>query len=85
MLEIVYAKNSEQFFMRKQWSVLVNAENRFYECCKQIQIYSNNAAEFLLLVTTYLSTATMPLNFLFWWFFGLDLKSLYFTMKYLNK
>ena len=66
MLEIVYAENNEQFFMRKQWTVLVNAENRFYD-------------------NLFLSTATMPLNFLFWWFFGLDLKSLYFTMKYLNK
>ena len=72
-------------FMRKQWTVLVNTKNRFYECSKQIQIYSNNATQFMLLVTTYLSTATMPLNFLFWWFFGLDLKSLYFTIKYLNK
>ena len=65
MLEIIYAENSEQFFMRKQWTVLVNVENRFYECSKQIRIYSNNAAQFMLLVTTYLSTATMPLNFLF--------------------
>ena len=72
-------------FMRKQWTVLVNVENRFYECSKQIRIYNHNATQFMLLVTTYLSTVTMPLNFLFWWFFGLDLKSLYFTMKYLNK
>ena len=27
-------------FMRKQWIVLINAENRFYECSKQIRIYS---------------------------------------------
>ena len=40
MLEIVYAENSEQFFMRKQWKVLLNAKNRFYECSKQIRIYS---------------------------------------------
>ena len=26
--------------MRKQWTVLLNAENRFYECSKQIWIYS---------------------------------------------
>ena len=71
--------------MRKQRIVLVNAENRFYKCSKQIQIYGNNASQFMLLVKTYLSTATMPHNFLFWWLFGLDLKSLYFTMKYLNK
>ena len=34
MLEIIYAENSEQIFMRKQWTVLVNVENRFYECSK---------------------------------------------------
>ena len=27
-------------FMRKQWIVLINAKNRFYECSKQIWIYS---------------------------------------------
>ena len=27
-------------FMRKQWIVLLNAKNRFYECSKQIGIYS---------------------------------------------
>ena len=27
-------------FMRKQWIVLINAKNRFYECNKQIWIYS---------------------------------------------
>ena len=42
MLEIGYAENSEQFFMRKQWTVLVNTENRFYECSKQIRIYSKH-------------------------------------------
>ena len=26
--------------MRKQWIVLLNAKNRFYECSKQIGIYS---------------------------------------------
>ena len=29
-------------FMRKQWTVLINAENRFYECSKQIQIYNKH-------------------------------------------
>ena len=24
----------------KQWTILINSENRFYECNKQIQIYS---------------------------------------------
>ena len=42
MLEIIYAENSEQFFMRKQWTVLVNVENRFYECSKQIWIYGKH-------------------------------------------
>ena len=27
-------------FMRKQWTVLINAKNKFYECSKQIWIYS---------------------------------------------
>ena len=26
--------------MRKQWTVLINSKNRFYECNKHIQIYS---------------------------------------------
>ena len=28
--------------MRKQWIVLINAENRFYECSKYIWIYSKH-------------------------------------------
>ena len=28
--------------MRKQWTVLLNAKNRFYECSKQIRIYSKH-------------------------------------------
>ena len=28
--------------MRKQWIVLLNAKNRFYECSKQIWIYSKH-------------------------------------------
>ena len=28
--------------MRKLWTVLLNAKNRFYECSKQIQIYSKH-------------------------------------------
>ena len=31
--------------MRKQWTVLINAENKFYECSKQIQIYSKHDAQ----------------------------------------
>ena len=34
MLKIVYVENSEQFFMRKQWTILINAKKRFYECRK---------------------------------------------------
>ena len=26
--------------MRKQWTILINSENRFDKCNKQIQIYS---------------------------------------------
>ena len=29
-------------FMRKQWTVLLNAKNKFYECSKQIQIYNKH-------------------------------------------
>ena len=29
-------------FMGKQWTVLINAKNRFYECSKQIRIYSKH-------------------------------------------
>ena len=28
--------------MRKQWTILLNAKNRFYECSKQIRIYSKH-------------------------------------------
>ena len=42
MLKTLYAENSEQFFMRKQWTVLLNAKNKFYECSKQIQIYNKH-------------------------------------------
>ena len=29
-------------FVRKQWTVLTNAENKFHKCSKQIQIYSKH-------------------------------------------
>ena len=29
-------------FMRKQWIVLPNTKNKFYECSKQIRIYSKH-------------------------------------------
>ena len=49
MLEIVYAENNENFFMRKQWTVLINAENKFYEktvnnlCSEQRIIYTEKS------------------------------------------
>ena len=49
MLEIVYAENNENFFMRKQWTVLINAENKFYEktvnnlCSEQRIIYAEKS------------------------------------------
>ena len=45
MLEIVYVENSEQFFMRKQWKVLLNAKKRFYGCSKHIRIYSEHVVQ----------------------------------------
>ena len=32
-------KKQWTIFIRKQWTVLFNAKNRFYECSKQIRIY----------------------------------------------
>ena len=32
-------------FMRKLWTVLINAENRFYECSEEIWIYSKLDAQ----------------------------------------
>ena len=32
-------------FMRKQWTILPNAKNKFYECSKQIQIYSKHGVQ----------------------------------------
>ena len=34
------SKKQWTIFMRKQWIVLFNAKNRFYECSKLIRIYS---------------------------------------------
>ena len=33
-------QNARNSLCRKQWTVLINAKNRFYECSKQIWIYS---------------------------------------------
>ena len=35
-------KKQWTIFMRKQWTILFNAKNRFFECSKQIQIYSKH-------------------------------------------
>ena len=35
-------KKQWSIFMRKKWIVLINAENRFYECNKHIWIYSKH-------------------------------------------
>ena len=35
-------KKQWTIFMRKQWTVLINAKNRFYECSKKIRIYSKH-------------------------------------------
>ena len=35
-------KREWTIFMRKQWAVLLNVKNIFYECSKQIQIYSKH-------------------------------------------
>ena len=35
-------KKQWTIFMRKQWAVLINAKNRFYECSKKIRIYSKH-------------------------------------------
>ena len=35
-------QNARNGLYRKQWMVLLNAKNRFYECSKQIRIYSKH-------------------------------------------
>ena len=35
-------RKQRTIFMRKKWIVLINAKNRFYECSKQIWIYSKH-------------------------------------------
>ena len=43
MLEIVYAENSEQFLWENnEQFYLIKKKNRFYECSKQIRIYSKH-------------------------------------------
>ena len=45
-------------FMRIQWIVLINVENRLYECSKQIRIYSKHdvqIANFINVETDFIS------------------------------
>ena len=37
-----FCRKQWTIFMRKQWKVLLNTKNRFYECSKQIRIYSKH-------------------------------------------
>ena len=37
-----FMQKKVNIFMRKQWIVLINAENIFYECSKQILICSKH-------------------------------------------
>ena len=51
-------KKKKTIFMRKQWTVLINAENRFYECSKHIWIYSKHdvqRANFINVETDFIS------------------------------
>ena len=55
MLEIVFAENC---FMRKQWTILLNAKNRFYECSKKIRIYykhDGQSANFINVETDFIN------------------------------
>ena len=42
MLEIVYAKNNEQFLWENIEQFYLMQKKRFYECNKQIRIYSKH-------------------------------------------
>ena len=42
MLELVYAANSEQFLWKNSEQFYLMQKNRFYECSKQIRIYSEH-------------------------------------------
>ena len=45
MLEIVYAKNSEQFLWENNELFYIIQKKRFYECSKQIRIYSKHVGQ----------------------------------------
>ena len=36
------SKKQWTIFMRKQWTILFKAKNKFFECSKQIRIYSKH-------------------------------------------
>ena len=38
-------QNARNSLFRKQWTVLINTENKFYECRKHIRIYSKSDAQ----------------------------------------
>ena len=38
-------KKKWTIFIRKQWTILFNTENKFYGCSKHIQIYSKHDAQ----------------------------------------
>ena len=58
IIEIVYAENSEQFLWENN-EQLLNAKTRFYECSKQIRIYSKldvQRANFINVETNLINT-----------------------------
>ena len=51
-------------FMRKQWAVLLDIKNRFYECCKKIWIYSKHdvqSANFINVETDFINAKKLIL------------------------
>ena len=51
-------KKQWTIFMTKQWIVLINAKKRFYECSKQIRIYSKHdvqSANFINVETDFIN------------------------------
>ena len=58
IVEIIYAENSEQF-LGENGEQLLNAKTRFYECSKQIRIYSKldvQRANFINVETNLINT-----------------------------
>ena len=58
MLEKVNAENCEEIFVGKRWTVLINAENKIYDCRKQIWIYSKHdvqRANFIIVETDFIN------------------------------